>query len=544
MPRIHTIKLHHFKRFADLSVQDIPESVRMVVLSGPNGNGKSSLFDALRVWSGRFGNAGWQQDDDYYIWAAGRRTPSQPVTPADDIQVTFHGIAPAPASDAARKAFHFRSAYRNDPDMSVPAGSGQLLPQEVRHRFFRMVENDAAVVQNYRMLVSNAFEGAFVREASDTLIGAWRDRVIRDLRDPMARLFPGLTLNGLGSPLRDPTFRFDKGTSRSFMYKNLSGGEKAAFDLLLDFVVMRDHYDNTIYCVDEPETHLNPRLHGALLGEMLALVPEQHCQLWIATHALGMLRAARDIQTQNPGSVAFLDFGGDYDFDRPTVMSPIRPTRAFWERALAVALDDMASLVAPSTVVICEGNPRGDVPGKNAEHDARCYNVIFGDDYPDVKFVSGGNSHDVANDRLKFVAALPSIVQGITMKRLIDRDDHSDLDVADFNRKGVSVLSRRHLESFLYDDEVIRALCVHVGQPEKSSAAIEQVRETLAASAALGKPSNDIKAAAGDIFNRLRRLLQLRGMGDNAPAFARNALAPLIRSGMQVYDELRQPILS
>ncbi len=537
--KIQAIKLHHFKRFSDLTIQYIPELVRMVVLAGPNGNGKSSLFEAFRLWSGRIAT-GWLQDDDYYIWAPSRGTS---ITPAEDIKLTFHGVTPEPTTDAARKAFHFRSAYRNDPDMTRPGGFGQPLPQQMGPRFQKMMENDAAVAQNYQTLVSDAFDSAFVREPSDTPIGVWRDKVIRDLRDPMGRLFPGLTLNGLGSPLRDPTFRFDKGASRGFVYKNLSGGEKAAFDLLLDFVVVRDFYGDTTYCVDEPEAHLNPRVHGSLLREIFALVPEP-CQLWIATHALGMLRAARDIQNQDPGSVAFLDFGGDYDFDQPTLMSPVRPTRVFWERALEVALDDMASLVAPGTVVICEGNPRGDVPGRNADHDARCYNIIFGDGYPDLKFISGGNSHDVANDRLKFIAALPSIAQGIRAIRLIDRDDHSDQDVAEFNRAGVRVLSRRHLESFLYDDEVIRALCLEFGQPEKSPQAAEQVREALAASVASGRPSDDVKAVAGDIFNRLRRLLQLRRVGDNAPAFARNTLAPLVKPGMHVYDELRQAIFS
>ena len=41
----------------------------------------------------------------------------------------------------------------------------------------------------------------------------------------MQRLFPGLVLNGLGSPMRDPTFRFTKGESSGGVYKYVSGGE-------------------------------------------------------------------------------------------------------------------------------------------------------------------------------------------------------------------------------------------------------------------------------------------------------------------------------
>lgn len=81
--------------------------------------------------------------------------------------------------------------------------------------------------------------------------------------------------------------------------------------------------------------------------------------------------------------------------------------------------------MAPREVVICEGNPRGALPGKNAEHDACIYNTIFGEELPDVKFVAGGNAKDVAADRLGLVAALPLVATGIKVRRLIDCDDHA-----------------------------------------------------------------------------------------------------------------------
>jgi hypothetical protein len=140
------------------------------------------------------------------------------------------------------------------------------------------------------------------------------------------------------------------------------------------------------------------------------------------------MRKARELAMTTPDAVAFIDFA-DQNFDQVTVLEPTRPTRTFWQRQLAVALDDLASLVAPSEIVICEGNPAGPVPGKNAEHDAVCYDLIFADEYPDVKFLSAGNASDVAKDRLGFLAALPKIAAGIAARRLIDRDDHAPPDV-------------------------------------------------------------------------------------------------------------------
>ena len=45
--RIKSVRLTNYKRFASLTLTNIPESTRLVVLLGPNGCGKSSVFDAF-----------------------------------------------------------------------------------------------------------------------------------------------------------------------------------------------------------------------------------------------------------------------------------------------------------------------------------------------------------------------------------------------------------------------------------------------------------------------------------------------------------------
>ena len=149
-----------------------------------------------------------------------------------------------------------------------------------------------------------------------------------------------LNLNSLGNPLEDGTFHFTKGVSRGFSFKNLSGGEKAAFDLILDLVVVRRYYNDTLFCIDEPESHMNARLQAKLLTVLYNLVPE-NCQLMLATHSIGMMRCARDIEAANPGSVVFLDFEG-LDFDVPQKIMPTAPDRTFWKSAYDIALDDLA----------------------------------------------------------------------------------------------------------------------------------------------------------------------------------------------------------
>ncbi|MDN7871222.1 AAA family ATPase [Burkholderia multivorans] len=371
-------------------------------------------------------------------------------------------------------------------------------------------------------------------------MGDYREKLIGEVRSPLLRLFPDLTFVGVGNPLADGTFQFDKGTSKGFDYKNLSGGEKAAFDMILDFVVKRRSYTDAIYCIDEPEIHMNTRLQGALLGELVGLLPG-NSQLWIASHSIGMMRKAREMYDADPTSVAFIDFGG-HDFDQAITLSPNKPTRSFWGRVMNVALDDLTSLVAPKQVVICEGNPTGTIPGKNSEHDARIYEAIFGDEMPDTTFISAGNSKEVQNDFIGLATVLPKLATGIKIIRLIDLDDHTPDDVVEFNRKGIHVLSLRHLEAYLYDDEVLNALCHSVGQPDKVSNLIDAKAHAIASVVSQGHPADDIKKAAGAIYTAAKQMLSLTQVGNDAPAFARNTLAKLIKPTMAIYAKLHRDV--
>jgi AAA15 family ATPase/GTPase len=48
--QLKKVNLTSFRRFKDLTIEDLPQSVRLVVLTGTNGSGKSSLFDAFNLW--------------------------------------------------------------------------------------------------------------------------------------------------------------------------------------------------------------------------------------------------------------------------------------------------------------------------------------------------------------------------------------------------------------------------------------------------------------------------------------------------------------
>ena len=279
--KIASIHLQNFKRFTDLKIDNLPSTAKLVILLGPNGCGKSSVFDAMHVKSYEYGQIGKNIEPDYYL-----KIPA-PLIPID---IKFHG----PSNINLDRAIYTRTAYRNDPVMNI--GAIQELPSALKERRFKsMIENDAAATSNFQRLASNALSRAFRREDRSKSLGWFQDETLGEIQKAMKRLFPDLILNSLGNPLADRTFTFDKGISRNFHYKNLSGGEKSAFDLLLDIFVKKEEYNDTVFCIDEPEAHMNPRLQGRLLGELFRLMTG-NSQLWIATHGVGMMREALSLE--------------------------------------------------------------------------------------------------------------------------------------------------------------------------------------------------------------------------------------------------------
>ena len=527
--RLKRVTIKEFRRFTDLTVQRIPATARLVMLAGPNGYGKSSFFDALYTWHNWQSNKNRTWDPDYH----GKAGSSRRQRLTNDVDVELHDPVPA----EMKKILYVRSAYRNDPEFRVGSLQHQGDPL-ARVPFQRMIDNDAAVSRNYQDLASQGLEDLYELEEGQTTFADYRVRSIGDIRDQLRRLFPDLELHSLANPLRDGTFRFTKGTSRGFVFKNLSGGEKAAFDLILDLVVARRDYDDTIYCIDEPEAHMHAHLQGELLSVLLDLIPE-NCQLILATHSIGMMRRAQEIERESPGSVVFLDFGNGH-FDEPQTIEPAETSRSFWKKMYSVALGDVAELVAPERVVICEGEPVTTPPVRNHSLDAQCYERIFAEEFPETEFISMGSDQQIRGDKRGLAEALRKLISAMSVVRLIDHDDRSPEEVEEAKREGVRVLSRRNLESYLFNDEVLQALAAEEGLEGSAEELLKQKQAILASK--LGRAADDLKPARGEIYEACKRVLSLTQRGNDVNAFMRDTLAPLVRPGTGVYYELRRDI--
>lgn len=548
--RLASIKIKDFKRFTDLEVSGIPSTAKLVLLTGPNGSGKTSLFEAFNYWMKVSARQDWNYDSDYYLRPTGALTQEGVERGTNLAQETwnkivpkFHGLEEEIRHDreACKKAFYIRSAYRHSPDFTT--GGLQKLDDVLNDsgRASMLMLSESRVQDNYQRLVGLSLENLYDQNQRDRTAGQITDELIGEVRAAMSRVFDGLILEGPGNPLEDGTFRFTKGATSDFHYKNLSGGEKAAFDLLLDFIVKRQKFDDTIFCIDEPELHMHTRLQAKLLEVMFDLIPE-NCQLWLSTHSIGMARKAAELNATNLGQVAFIDFHG-HDFDHPVQLQPIQPGRQFWKQMFHTALDDLAELVVPNCVVFCEGRKIGQA-GKKRSFDAAVYQKIFGLSHPEVEFVPLGGGHEVQHDGKAFDFLLTQLAPGMKSWKIFDKDDRSAAEIAELKEEGIYVLSRRDIESFLWDDEVLQKLCEAHDSPD-SLEKIKQAKQTQIQSLpGRGKPADDIKAIADSLYGTCKRALNLHGCGNTAEAFSIEHLAPLIQPGMAVYEELAAAVLA
>ena len=327
------------------------------------------------------------------------------------------------------------------------------------------------------------------------------------------------------------------------MYENLSSGEKAAFDLLLDLIVSCSQFDDSLYCIDEPEAHLSTRLQGQILEELYNLVPHGS-QLWIASHSIGMVRKAEELRLDNPSHVVFLDFGfrddgQPRDFDQSEEIRPSIPDYSFWTRHYDLALDDLAKLVAPDQVVLCEGASEA---GKDA-FDAACYNKIFANAYPRTLFISVGSSADIETRIPALVQILEQIVCGTDVILLRDRDDMSSPEIERKRAKNIRTLTRyRNLESLLLSDEVLEKLCQSYSSPDKHDDIIKARTTALQNNADGQRPDGDLKPAAQAVHHAAKNLLNLPTAGTKKEDFMRDFLSPLITPDTDVYSNIRDDI--
>ena len=598
--KIKSIKLKDFKRFTDLTIEGLPETAKLVVMIGPNGCGKSSVFDALNCYTYIVKNNAYPADDKdvspfelshmtgYYL-KNGNPDPYFPISAEDfssmdaRLKEGWRELSPAFVKDIVSRAMevskavladcvnvslhheqgtktnelrvHTRSSLRN---YSIPVHSDLYSTHSAEKLRLKLSKpptdkeedhtfglNHWALI-SYQHLYQSGIEDIFgdhwpalpheLKEYAETMLSV-KEEIIGEVSNAIGQLFTDSTSksileNTLHLGLSSSDQELLRPNSEAPPFPNLSVGEIAIFDLLLDIVIKRVIDDETVICIDEPELHIHTKLQGQLLEKFYNLISPKS-QLWIATHSVGMVRKAQDLWREDPDSVVFLDFGRD-DFDEQVTLKPMTPDPDFWARTYEVALGDLAELVITGRTVFCEGE----------EFDEECYRNIFKETYPEVHFVSLGARSNVEKSVTAANLALEKIAESAKVIGIVDRDKATCGEIKRNVKKGIRTLSRKTIESYLLDDEVLTKLCEDHGKADKVNDLLNTKRTILDKRIAEGKSksSDDLKPIAQDIYGAVQNTLKSANLGNTKESFMMDMLAPRIQPGMKVYEELEKDI--
>jgi predicted ATPase len=449
--------LRDFKRFDDITIDlgDVP--LKIIALVGPNGSGKSSVFDAFEEKLKDFRSYG--SEGDFFL---SKRHFSSDETIKRNATYNRNQSISIETTDGTitRKSFYIRTAYRFTSKLNVQNISAMPEMLETRDEPISSIALDSRLESNYKRLLASAYSDFYAgdktgNQVRDSLVGKINKILLNVIDAEILDL--GNIMDGRGQ------LYFKKGESRGFPYSNLSSGEKEVVDIILDLVIKTREYNDTVICIDEPELHINTAVQRRLIVEIEKLIPDS-CQLWIATHSIGFLRALQE-ELRHKSQV--FDFSEKNYFSGKHTITPVIPNRKNWLRIFGTALEDLTSLLSPRKIVYCEGKDMPGVAGKERGLDAHVYNHIFSESRTDTLFISSGGNTELDQRSEIAIKILTKVFSDIEILVLKDRDMASGMIAGNHareiylknNPENHRVLGRFELENYLYDKSVLAKYC-------------------------------------------------------------------------------------
>lgn len=528
--RIKKLNLRNgFKRFFNVTIDLGDNPARIIALVGPNGIGKSSVLDGLMFYQNAYDRVGeyFSTSGDYHSMFVDRPVSYQDVT-IDFVEDGFHKIREKKkALGKENTIFSFRSPYRYNNEVLIKEVRATQPIKENDYGAGSAAAIDSKMENNYRRLHSKI--NKYMQE-NDTPPSVARNVIIGELNKSIKSCLD-LEISSSGNvEAGEGTLYFKKNDHlKEFSFNVLSSGEKEVVDLLLDLYLRKEDYDETIFLIDEPELHINTSIQAKLLCEIDKLVGE-NCQIWLTTHSIGFLRA---LQNQMADKCQVIQFKSDMKLASSSyILEPMKRSAAAWRELFSVALDDLTELVSPKRIIYCEGR---DTPGKGGVErglDAKVFNNIFAEKYPDTTFVSSGGNTELDQRSAVAVALLSKVFPSLEILVFKDKDMASGKEVSESQRRiyldnnpvSHRVMKRYEIENYLFDKDVLKDYCKNNGLEFNDSAYDELVVDVV---------NQDLKS----ITVRIKNISGI--VGNINPEVFKLNLSNHLKEGMPVFEELR-----
>lgn len=463
--KIKKIQLKNgYKRFHDLTIDLGADPKRIVALVGPNGCGKSSVLDGLLYVTNVHGRIGNQNHKDH-TYHSMTQTPNynwQNIS----IEFTtgnFQTIRQQKSQSGKEQTiFSFRSPYRYNSHLKVTQSQATSEIRLNNYGATTTSDLDDKMVENYRRLYIKY--NKYLNQ-TDCKPSEAKAKIIGDLNSSLRNCLE-LEITSIGDiEANQGTLYFKKSDHpKEFEFNVLSSGEKEVVDILLDLYLRQDEYDDTVFLIDEPELHINTSIQKKLLLEINKLI-KPNCQIWVATHSIGFLRALQD---ELKDDCQIIQFKKGINWASTTqVLTPVKKTLTKWKEIFETALDDLTGLVSPKRIIYCEGKDRPGQNGLEKGFDAKVFNNIFGEKYHDTLFISSGGNTELDQRSEIALAILTKVFSDIEIFVLKDRDVSSGKQNTENDRQvylqnnpqHFRIMKRWEIENYLFDKEVLKAYC-------------------------------------------------------------------------------------